>query len=109
MAGQQPADVQQLLQLLNNIQNEIAQLKADLDTEKAENLAPCQKPQSQLPSAVKPTLPPAFHGKMDGTSVSEFMHQLDVYFDLVDLTDNIKGGQIAVGLLEGQAHNWFQV
>ena len=67
-------------------------MKADLDTEKAVNLALHQKPQSKLPSAVKPALPPAFHGKMDGTSVSKFVHQLDVYFDLVDLTDDVKHG-----------------
>ena len=100
MAGQQPADVQQLLQLLNNMQNKIAWLKVDLDTEKAVNLALHQKPQSKLPSVVKPALPPTFHSKMDGTSVSKFVHQLDVYFDLVDFTDDIKRGYIAVGLLE---------
>ena len=65
-------------------------MKADLDTEKAVNLALCQKPQSKLNLAVKPALPPAFHGKMDGTSVSKFVHQWDVYLDLVDLTDNVK-------------------
>ena len=47
---------------------------------------------SKLPAAVKPALPPAFHGKMDGTSVSKFVHQVDVYFDLVDLTDDTKRG-----------------
>ena len=67
-------------------------MKADLDTEKAVNLALCQKPQSMLPSVVKSALPPAFHAKMDGTSVSKFVHQLDVYFDLVDLTDDVKHG-----------------
>ena len=46
---------------------------------------------------------------MDGTTVSKFVHQLDVYFDLVDLKDDTKGGQIAVDLLEGQAHTWYQV
>ena len=51
-----------------------------------------KKPQSKLPAAVKPALPPAFHGKMDGTSISKFVHQLDVYFDLVNLTDNVKCG-----------------
>ena len=92
MAGQPPADVQQLVQLLQNMQNEIAQLKADLDTEKAVNLALRQKPQPKLPAAVKPALPSAFHGKMDGTSISKFVHQLDVYFDLVDLTNDVKRG-----------------
>ena len=72
--------------------NEITQLKADLNTEKGVNEALCQKPQPKLPALVKPALPPAFHNKMDGTSVSKFVHQLDVYFDLVDLTDNVKHG-----------------
>ena len=65
--------------------------------------------QGALLAAVKPQLPPAFHGKMDGTSVSKFMHQMDTYFDLVDLLDDKKRGQVAVGLLEGQAHTWYQV
>ena len=51
-----------------------------------------QKPQPKLPPLVKPALLPAFHGKMDGTSVSKFVHQLDVYFDLVDLSDDVKRG-----------------
>ena len=46
---------------------------------------------------------------MDGTIVSKFVHQLDVYFDFIDLKDDAKWGQIAVGLLEGQAHTWYQV
>ena len=41
---------------------------------------------------VKPTLPPAFHGKMYGTSVSKLVHQLGVYFNFVDLTDDVKCG-----------------
>ena len=72
--------------------------------EKAINLALHQKLQSALPAFVRPALPPAFHGKMDGTTVSKFVYQLDVYFDLVDLKNDAKRGQIAVGLLEGQAH-----
>ena len=72
------------------MQNEIAKLKADLDTEKAVNLALHQKLQSKLPLAIKPTLLPAFHGKMDGTRMSKFEHQMNMYFDLVDLTDNVK-------------------
>ena len=76
-------------------------MKAALDTEKAVNLAFCQKPQSKLPPAVKPALLPAFHGKMDGTSVSKFVLQLDIYFGLVDLMDDVKCSYIAVGLLEG--------
>ena len=56
------------------------------------NEALYQKPQPKLPSLVKPALPPAFHGKMDGTSVSKFVHQLDVYFGLLDLSDDVKHG-----------------
>ena len=51
-----------------------------------------QKAQPKLPPLVKPVLPPAFHGKIAGTSVSKFVHQLDVYFDLVDLSDDVKHG-----------------
>ena len=76
-------------------------MKAELAIEKAVNLALCQKPQSKLPSAVKPALLPAFHGKMDGTSASKFVHQLDVYFDFMDLFDDVKRGKISMGLLEG--------
>ena len=43
-----------------------------------------------LPAAVKPSLPAAFGGKMDGMTVSRFVHQLDTYFDLVDLKDDSK-------------------
>ena len=46
---------------------------------------------------------------MDGTSVSKFVHQMDTYFDLVDLLDDKKRGKVAAGLLEGQAHTWYQV
>ena len=45
---------------------------------------------SSLPSAVKPALPGKFVGKMDGISISKFVHQLDVYFKLVDLVDDAK-------------------
>ena len=48
--------------------------------------------QGALPAAVKPQLPSDFHGKMDGMSVSKFMHQMDTYFDLVDLLDDKKRG-----------------
>ena len=41
---------------------------------------------------MKPALPPAFHGKMDGMRGSKFVHQVDIYFDLVDLTDDTKHG-----------------
>ena len=41
---------------------------------------------------------------MDGTTVSKFVHQLDTYFDLVDLKDDSKRGQIAVTLLKGPVY-----
>ena len=41
-----------------------------------------------LPAAVKPSLLSDFGGKMDGTTVSRFVHQLDTYFNLVDLEDD---------------------
>ena len=53
--------------------------------EQVVNLALCQRLQSALPASVKPALPPVFLGKMDGTTVSKFVHQLDVYFDMVNL------------------------
>ena len=77
--------------------------------EKALNLVLCQRLRSSLPASVKPMLPPAFHGKMGGTTVSKFVHQLDAYFDLVDLKADNKRGLIAVGLLEGQSHTWHQM
>ena len=57
-----------------------------------------------LPVAVKPSLQAGFGGKMDGTTVSRFVHQLDTYFYLVDLKDDSKRGQIAVTLIEGSAY-----
>ena len=56
---------------------------------------------------VKPTLPAPFIGKLDGVSVSRFVHQLYNYINIVGLTDDIKMGQIAITLLEGTAYNWF--
>ena len=46
---------------------------------------------------------------MDGTTVSRFIHQLDTYFDLVDLKDDSKRGQIAVTLLKGSAYTWYSI
>ena len=46
---------------------------------------------------------------MDGTTISRFVHQLDSYFDLVDLKDDAKRGQIAVTLLEGPAYTWYSI
>ena len=64
-----------------------------MKTEKAVNEAlRQQKTTTTLPAAVKPSLPATFGGKMDGTTVSRFVHQLDTYFDLVDLKDNSKRG-----------------
>ena len=62
-----------------------------------------------LPAALKPSMLATFGGKMDETPVSGFVHQLDTYFDLVDLKDNSKQGQIAVTLLEGLAYTWHSV
>ena len=46
---------------------------------------------------------------MDGTTVSRFVYQLDTYFDLMDLKDDSKRGQIAVTLLEGSEYTWYSV
>ena len=46
---------------------------------------------------------------MDGTSISRFCNQLDVYFKLVELNDDSKRFQIAVTLLEGPAYTWYSV
>ena len=46
---------------------------------------------------------------MDGVSVSRFVHQLDTYFKLVDLNDDVKRGQIAATLLDGAAYTWYSV
>ena len=82
------------------MQAQIDQLEQDLKTEKAVNEAlRQQKMTTALPAAVKPSLLATFGGKMDGTTVSRFIHQLDTYFDLVDLKDDSKRGQIAVTLL----------
>ena len=60
---------------------------------------------NSLPTMVKPTLPPPFTGRMNGVSVSRFVHQLDIYFRIVELSDDFKIGQIAITLLEGTAYN----
>ena len=62
-----------------------------------------------LPVAVKPSLLAGFGGKMDGTTVSRFVHQLDTYFDQVDLEEDSKRGQITVTLLEGSAYTWYSI
>ena len=103
----QPAmTAEQLQQLLASMQAQIDQL----ETEKAVNEALCQqKMTTALLAAVKPSLPATFGGKMDGTTVSRFVHQLDTYFDLVDLKDDSKRGQIAVTMLESPTYTWYSV
>ena len=51
-----------------------------------------QRNVNSLPAMVKPALPAPFMGKMDGVSVSRFVHQLDNYFKIVGITDDIKMG-----------------
>ena len=68
---------------------------------------PATAPSTTLPSAVKPSMPLPFHGKMDGTSVVKFIHQMDTYFDLVDLQDDKKMMQVAVTRLEDTAWTWY--
>ena len=58
---------------------------------------------------VKPSLPEPFTGKMNRVSVSRFAHYLDNYFRIIELTDDVKMGQIAIALLKGTAYNWFAV
>ena len=72
----QPAmTAEQLQQLLASMQAQIDQLEQDLKTEKAVNEAlRQQKSMTPLPAAVKPSLPARFGGKMDGTTVSRFVH-----------------------------------
>ena len=41
---------------------------------------------------VKPALSAPFIGKMDEVAVSRFVHQLDNFFKIVGLTDDIKMG-----------------
>ena len=62
-----------------------------------------------LPTTVKPSLPAPFTGRMDRVSVSRFVHSLDNYFRIAELSDNVKMGQIAITLLEGTAYNWFSI
>ena len=91
------------------MQAQIYQLEQDLKTEKMVNEAlQQQKPMAALPAAVKPSLLAMFEGKMDGTTVSRLAHQLDTYFELVDLKDDAKRGQIAVTLLEGPAYTLYR-
>ena len=66
---------EQLQQLLASMQAQIDQLEQDLKIEKAVNEAlQQQKSTATLPVAVNPSLPAAFEGKMDGMTVSRFVH-----------------------------------
>ena len=58
---------------------------------------------------LKPSLPAQFTRRMDGVLVSRFVHQLDNYFRIVELNNNVKMDQISIMLLEGTAYNWFTV
>ena len=58
---------------------------------------------------VRPALPALFAGRIDGVFVSRFLHQLDNYFKIFELNDDVKMGQIAIMLLEGTTYNWFSV
>ena len=58
---------------------------------------------------VRPALPAPLTGRMDGVSVSRFVHQLDNYLKIAGLNDDVKMGQIVITLLEGTAYNWFAV
>ena len=60
---------------------------------------------NSLPAMVKPDLSALFISKVDGESVSRCIYQLDNYFKIVYLTDDIKMGQIAITLLVGTAYN----
>ena len=62
-----------------------------------------------MPAMTNSSLPALFTGRMDGVSVSRFVNLLDNYFKIVELTDDIKMGQIAITLLKGTAYNWFAV
>ena len=62
-----------------------------------------------MPTTVKPYLPAPFTSKIDGVSISRFVHQLDIYLRIVELNDDVKMGLIAITLLEGTAYNWFAV
>ena len=49
-----------------------------------------QRNSPALPTTVKPSLLARFGGKMDGTNVNRFVHQLDAYFELVNLKNDTK-------------------
>ena len=47
---------------------------------------------NSLPATVKPALSAPFMSKIDGVLVSRFVYQLDSYFKIVALIDEIKMG-----------------
>ena len=49
-----------------------------------------QQTVNSLPIMVKPSLPALFTRRMNGISVSRFVHQLDNYFKIVELNDDVK-------------------
>ena len=49
---------------------------------------------NSLPAMAKPSLPAPFIGRMNGLSISRFVHLLDSYFKIVELTDDVKMGQL---------------
>ena len=64
---------------------------------------------NSFPVKIKPSLPAPFTRRMDGVSVSRFVHQLDNCFRIIELNDDVKMGKISITLLEGTAYNWFAV
>ena len=64
---------------------------------------------NSLPFTVKPSLLALFTGRMDGISVSRFVHQLDNYFRIVELNDDIKIAWTSITLLKSTAYNCFNV
>ena len=53
---------------------------------------------NSLPATVKQSLPAPFTGRMVEVSVSRFVHYLDNYFRIVELSDDVKMGQLTITL-----------
>ena len=60
---------------------------------------------NSLHVSIKPSLLAPFTARMDGVSVSRFLHQLSIYFSIVELNDDVEMSSIAITLLEGTAYN----
>ena len=75
---------------MQELQLQVAQLKEELARERLQ--ATIQQNANSLPAMVKPALPAQFIGKIDSMSMSRFVHQLDNYFKIVCLNDDIKMG-----------------